>query len=70
MGATAVRSLLGRAASVSSLRGEPRRLENGTPMVVTIHPAYLLRIRDAEMRVREREAFVADLRRGWQLANG
>lgn len=70
MGATAVRSLLGRAASISSLRGDPRRLEDGTPMVVTIHPSYLLRIRDAETKEREREAFVADLMRGWQLAHG
>ncbi|MCO5147815.1 MAG: UdgX family uracil-DNA binding protein [Aquamicrobium sp.] len=64
MGATAVRSLLGRPASISSLRGETRRLEDGTPMVATVHPSYLLRIRDADAREAERAGFIADLRRG------
>lgn len=68
MGATAVRSLLGRAVSVSSLRGEVTRLEDGTPMIATIHPSYLLRIREPEAREKERAGFVADLRRGWALA--
>jgi len=68
MGATAVRSLLGRTVSVSSLRGEITRLEDGTPMIATIHPSYLLRIREPEAREKERAGFVADLRRGWALA--
>lgn len=68
MGATAVRSLLGRAVSVSSLRDEVTRLEDGTPMIATIHPSYLLRIREPEAREKERAGFVADLRRGWELA--
>jgi DNA polymerase len=70
MGATALRSLLGRPVSVSSLRGEAARLDDGTPMVATIHPSWLLRIRDSEAREKERAAFVADLRRGWALAEG
>lgn len=70
LGATAVRSLTGRSASVSSLRGEARPLEDGTPMIATIHPSYLLRIRDPEAREKERADFVADLRRGWDLAGG
>ncbi len=70
MGATAVRSLLGRPASISSLRGEAIRLEDGTLMVATVHPSYLLRIRDADARQAERAGFIADLRRGWRLAKG
>ena len=70
MGATAVRSLLGRPASISSLRGETTPLEDGTPMVATVHPSYLLRIRDADAREAERAGFIADLRRGWGLARG
>lgn len=70
MGATAVRSLLGRPKSISSLRGETGRLQDGTPMIATIHPSYLLRIRDAETREKERADFVADLRRGWKLVCG
>ncbi|MGV6874171.1 UdgX family uracil-DNA binding protein [Pseudochelatococcus sp. B33] len=68
MGATAVRSLLGRPASIASLRGEARRLEDGTPMIATVHPSYLLRIRDPAVRDEERTRFAADLRRGWELA--
>jgi len=65
LGATAVRSLLGRTASITSLRNTIQILEDGTPMTATIHPSYLLRIRDADDRARERAAFVADIRRVW-----
>nr|WP_277749230.1 UdgX family uracil-DNA binding protein [Sinirhodobacter populi] len=68
MGATAVQSLLGRAVSISSLRGRVGKLEDGTPMIATVHPSYLLRIRDSADREREHAAFVADLMRGWELA--
>lgn len=67
MGATAVRSLLGRPTSISSLRGKIWNLEDETPLVVTIHPSYLLRIRDATDRDHEWRAFVADLKEGWKL---
>src|SRR5690606_26343124 len=70
MGTTALRSLLGRPVSVSSLRGKDARLGDGTPMVATIHPSWLLRIRESETREKESAAFVADLRRGWELAGG
>ena len=46
------------------------RAKDGTPMVATIHPSWLLRIRESETREKERAAFVADLRRGWELAGG
>nr|WP_277749551.1 UdgX family uracil-DNA binding protein [Sinirhodobacter populi] len=68
MGATAVQSLLGRAVSISSLRDRVGKLEDGTPMIATVHPSYLLRIRDSADREREHAAFVADLMRGWELA--
>lgn len=68
MGATAVHSLFGRAMTISSLRGRPERLEDGTPVIVTVHPSYLLRIRDSETRAQETGAFVADLKRAWKLA--
>jgi uracil-DNA glycosylase len=66
LGATAVRSLLGRTASITSLRDAPQILEDGTPMIATIHPSYLLRIRDPDDRARERTAFVADIKRVWE----
>ncbi|MFD2676641.1 UdgX family uracil-DNA binding protein [Camelimonas lactis] len=67
MGATALRSLLGRATPVSSVRGQVKILEDGTPLIGAVHPSYLLRIRDAGERRRERDGFVADLRRAWSL---
>jgi DNA polymerase len=35
--------------------------EEGVPVLVTIHPSYLLRLPDAEMAAQERRNFVADL---------
>lgn len=68
MGATAVRSLMGRPLSISSLRGRMLELPDGTPLLATIHPSYLLRIRDPQDRARERAAFREDLKRGWHLS--
>jgi uracil-DNA glycosylase len=62
LGATAARSLFQRAATITALRGEPHRLEDGTSAIVTIHPSYLLRIQDEADKKREFRAFVADLR--------
>ncbi len=42
LGKTAATSLLGRDASLGSLRGTVHDF-NGTPLIVTYHPAYLLR---------------------------
>ena len=63
LGATAVRGLLVRAATITSLRGRPVALEDGSTLHVTVHPSYLLRLRDDADRAREADAFLADLRR-------
>lgn len=68
MGATAVRSLMGRSQSVSSLRGRIMELSDGTPLLATIHPSYLLRLRDPDDRARERLSLQKDLARGWEMA--
>lgn len=68
MGATAVRSLMGRSQSVSSLRGRIMELSDGTPLLATIHPSYLLRLRDPDDRARERLGLQKDLARGWEMA--
>jgi uracil-DNA glycosylase family protein len=62
LGATAVRSLLGRSESISSLRGRRQQLEDGTPLYVTIHPSYLLRLRDAEEKAGALRQFILDLK--------
>ncbi len=62
LGASAARSLFGRVVTISKLRGQEQRLADGTPAFVTIHPSYLLRIKDADDKAREYRQFVADLR--------
>jgi probable DNA metabolism protein len=61
LGATAARSLLGKAVTISSLRGKAQKLEDGTEAWVTVHPSFLLRVRDD--REAEYAKFVDDLRR-------
>jgi DNA polymerase len=63
LGGTAVRSLLERTTSISSIRGKIVELPLGGKMLATIHPSYLLRIREAADKSRERRRFVADLRK-------
>jgi uracil-DNA glycosylase len=61
LGVTAAQSLLGRTVVIAALRGRPHALPDGTPVFVTIHPSYLLRIREEADRARAFRAFVADL---------
>lgn len=63
LGATSVRGVLGRSATISSLRGKILPLQGGATGFVTVHPSALLRIQDATDKKREYRAFVADLRR-------
>ena len=62
LGATAVRGMLGRADTIASLRGRLLPQEDGTHVVVTIHPSYLLRITDPDDKARQYVHFVADLK--------
>ena len=62
LGATAARSLFGRVVTIAKMRGHEHQLANGTPAFVTLHPSYLLRIRDADDKARAYRRFVADLR--------
>ena len=61
LGATAARSLFGKAVTISSLRGKAHTLEEGSEAWVTVHPSFLLRVRDD--REAEYAKFVEDLRR-------
>jgi len=61
LGATAARSLFGKVVTISSMRGEGHRLADGSEGWVTVHPSYLLRVRDD--REAHYSAFVEDLRR-------
>ena len=61
LGASAVRSLLGRAGTIAALRGQPAPFGEHALLWVTVHPSYLLRLPDPAAREREYAAFVADL---------
>ena len=61
LGATAVRSLFGRVSTITSLRGTAQRLPDGGEAWVTVHPSFLLRVRDN--RQAEYDRFVEDLTR-------
>lgn len=60
LGASAVRGLLGKTASITAIRGQPIPLPDGNMMVATTHPSYILRVGEAQ-REAAMAAFVADL---------
>jgi DNA polymerase len=68
LGATAARSLFGRPVTIAKLCGRMLELPDGTAALVTIHPSFLLRIRDAADKKREYGQFVADLRVAAKMA--
>jgi DNA polymerase len=59
LGATAGRSLFGKAITVSRMRGTAHAMAEGGEAWVTVHPSFLLRVRDD--REEEYARFVADL---------
>jgi uracil-DNA glycosylase len=62
LGATAARSLLGKAVTISGTRGKPVTLAEGGECWVTIHPSYLLRLQDKAQAEDEFAQFVEDLK--------
>jgi len=62
LGATAARSVMGRPVTIGKLRGEALSLDDGTRVVITIHPSALLRMREEEDKRAAYAAFVKDLR--------
>lgn len=64
LGATAARSVLGRTVKIGESRGqvieEPERL--GSPVVITVHPSSILRVREHDEREQAMQSFVDDLR--------
>ena len=62
LGATAARSLTGKTIAIGANRGKILQSIEGVPVLVTIHPSYLLRLPDADAAELERSSFVEDLR--------
>jgi DNA polymerase len=68
MGATAARSVLGKPVVIREARGHSLETAEGVVVRVTIHPSYLLRLRDN--REQEFERFTKDLRQAAGIAAG
>jgi DNA polymerase len=62
MGATAAQSVLGKITPIGKTRGRIIETDDGTRVLVTVHPSYLLRLPDPDAKAREYEHFVNDLR--------
>jgi DNA polymerase len=60
LGATAARALVGRAVAISRMRGRVVPLRDGLEGLVTVHPSYILRLRNEE-KEGAYTRFVADL---------
>jgi uracil-DNA glycosylase family 4 len=63
LGATAAQSLLGKPVAVTKMRGDLIEREDGLRIFLTIHPSFILRIREPKDRQAERERFLADIRK-------
>jgi len=61
LGATAARSLTGKAVTISRHRGEILPGADGRSILITVHPSYLLRIPDEQGRQVEYAKFIRDL---------
>jgi DNA polymerase len=61
LGATAGRSIFGKAITIGAMRGRAHALPEGGEAWVTVHPSFLLRVRDD--REAEYAKFVEDLAR-------
>lgn len=61
MGATAVASLTGTGKGILTRRGTVETLSDGTPLFITVHPSWILRLPDPDQQVNERTKFRTDL---------
>jgi len=54
--------VFGKITPINKSRGRLIELEDGTRVLVTVHPSYLLRLPDEDAKAREYERFVEDLK--------
>ena len=62
LGATAAEALTGSGANILSRRGTVEQLADGTPVLLSVHPSYLLRLPDPAERAKQMALFENDLR--------
>ena len=70
LGATAAQGLLGSSFRVTKQRGKVLRIEGYPPILATVHPSSLLRQIFHEDREREKQRFVADLKKCAEFISG
>lgn len=70
LGATATHALMGRKLPLLKLRGQVFEGPGDRPVMLTIHPSFLLRLPDPELREQEYARFVQELRFAGQAARG
>ncbi|MBS3649784.1 UdgX family uracil-DNA binding protein [Pseudaminobacter sp. 19-2017] len=61
LGATAAQSLLGKAVPITRMRGQVLEREDGLRVFITVHPSFILRIREPADKEAERARFRADM---------
>ncbi|MBX3582015.1 MAG: UdgX family uracil-DNA binding protein [Rhizobiaceae bacterium] len=61
LGATAALSLLGKAVPITKMRGQLVERDDGLRVFLTIHPSFILRIRDPDDKEAERARFLDDM---------
>jgi len=62
MGATAAEALTGRRDAILARRGKVEATPTGTPVLLTLHPSYLLRVPDPQAKADATAQFRDDLR--------
>ena len=61
MGATAAEGLTGRREAITARRGTVEQTPSGTPVLLTLHPSYLLRLPDPQAKADATAQFQDDL---------
>lgn len=69
LGATAALSLLGKTVAVTEMRGEVIERDDGLRVFLTIHPSFILRIRERAAAEAERQRFLQDMEAVRKLAS-
>lgn len=67
MGATAAEALTGSGEKLLARRGGFEATSDGTPVLITLHPSYLLRLTDPQAKADARSSFRQDLQKATEF---
>lgn len=63
MGATATQALLDNGDNLLARRGQIEITRTGVPVLITLHPAYVLRVPDPSIAMQAKAHFLSDLQK-------